>query len=125
MKVLDHGTTSAHAENTPKLRTVVQGHGNYLRARGEYKCVKFLAENDPELPPRTRRIHRATSFRCLIGGTTSAHAENTNPHTMGGVMQRNYLRARGEYKPTLLFQKKILELPPRTRRIRIRTPWVV
>ena len=32
-------------------------------------------------------------------------------------MQRNYLRARGEYKPTLLFQKKILELPPRTRRI--------
>ena len=71
-----------------------------------------------ELPPRTRRIRLADIDFTQAEGTTSAHAENTASryrlHPGGG----NYLRARGEYATTVGAVMKILELPPRTRRIR-------
>ena len=71
------GTTSACAENTKQLRYFDKYFGNYLRVRGEYVRSMPGMGWTRELPPRARRIHRATSFRCLIGGTTSACAENT------------------------------------------------
>ena len=35
--IVFHGTTSAHAENTLATSTGCGSHGNYLRARGEYR----------------------------------------------------------------------------------------
>ena len=70
---------------------------NYLRARGEYRVFvpmgASIVELPPrtrrirsfiypwcergELPPRTRRIQAWSSLNNSLGGTTSAHAENT------------------------------------------------
>ena len=50
--------------------------------------------------------------------TTSAHAENTHLFRGGEIAIRNYLRARGEYSGGELAPEAVLELPPRTRRIR-------
>ena len=96
------GTTSAHAENTPHYFSINLSSRNYLRARGEYiaECDLTLAEL--ELPPRTRRIrfHGFQRFACV--GTTSAHAENTSRAAHPWRTQRNYLRARGEYRLSCL-----------------------
>ena len=72
--------------------------GNYLRARGEYMPRRVLTTWLMELPPRTRRIreHTATGERQM--GTTSAHAENTEPSQIFLGFGGNYLRARGEYR---------------------------
>ena len=53
-------------------------------------------------------------------GTTSAYAENTEKHWAGQTYCANYLRVRGEYKPLIASSADWVELPPRTRRIRIR-----
>ena len=90
---------------------------NYLRMRGEYKCEKFLAENDPELPPRARRILRSTPLTRLSYGTTSACAENTMADAMAYAYNRNYLRVRGEYQAFRIPLLYTVELPPRARRI--------
>ena len=52
-----------------------------------------------------------------IFGTTSAHAENTDPWYPVQETPGNYLRARGEYVFRAYFFAAFLELPPRTRRI--------
>ena len=70
-----------------------------------------------ELPPRTRRIRLADIDFTQAEGTTSAHAENTFFAPIDAKKTRNYLRARGEYATTVGAVMKILELPPRTRRI--------
>ena len=92
------GTTSAHAENTVMAMALVYIAGNYLRARGEYMPRRVLTTWLMELPPRTRRIreHTATGERQM--GTTSAHAENTEPSQIFLGFGGNYLRARGEYR---------------------------
>ena len=94
----DRGTTSAHAENTTTALLQSCGRWNYLRARGEYRLgfVKSFASS----------------------GTTSAHAENTFWPFGRRLRTWNYLRARGEYRQGCLRLIKLLELPPRTRRIR-------
>ena len=56
MKVLDHGTTSACAENTVKRGSFFLVTGNYLRVRGEYSISHFTSRPGMELPPRARRI---------------------------------------------------------------------
>ena len=94
---LHAGTTSAHAENTPVPDTLNSRLWNYLRARGEYSMISCFSSGTKELPPRTRRIHRAAPERPGSGGTTSAHAENTRNRVRPGRYPRNYLRARGEY----------------------------
>ena len=71
------GTTSAHAENTPIWSEEYYSHGNYLRARGEYRRKPDCVSKALELPPRTRRIHTVGAFFPIVMGTTSAHAENT------------------------------------------------
>ena len=71
--------------------------GNYLRARGEYQAAKSPTRRRGELPPRTRRIRRLDAKKTPIGGTTSAHAENTGSTNNGTLKAWNYLRARGEY----------------------------
>ena len=71
------GTTSAHAENTARRVSAAPPGRNYLRARGEYKFTAIMLRTKMELPPRTRRIQRKIRFRHALGGTTSAHAENT------------------------------------------------
>ena len=57
------GTTSACAENTINEDTQQPTPRNYLRVRGEYMVpgVGFLLIS--ELPPRARRIPRATKRR--------------------------------------------------------------
>ena len=70
---------------------------NYLRARGEYLMVAKLTGGAWELPPRTRRILVLHAGSEKIHGTTSAHAENTGCEQQTRRVQRNYLRARGEY----------------------------
>ena len=77
MALVDIGTTSACAENTPKLHTIIQGHGNYLRVRGEYFGGAFDDDYFVELPPRARRILVSLLLGLRMGGTTSACAENT------------------------------------------------
>ena len=72
-----------------------------------------------ELPPRTRRILARTFAPSTVGGTTSAHAENTPPIQTTCQSAWNYLRARGEYAARRAQAKGSQELPPRTRRIRI------
>ena len=117
MAAVATGTTSAHAENTWG-----QGHGydrggNYLRARGEYGLLRLPAAGLWELPPRTRRIRLTMVFPAGVRGTTSAHAENTDPWANMNAALRNYLRARGEYGAPATPTTSPPELPPRTRRI--------
>ncbi len=92
---------------------------NYLRVRGEYRVLALPRPFKPELPPRARRILGPLRFRWGAGGTTSACAENTGspPRTILG--RWNYLRVRGEYAKELTSLTKMMELPPRARRIRI------
>ena len=73
------GTTSAHAENTPKIFCIRSRFWNYLRARGEYPTKQRRQTQRKELPPRTRRIRLAPVIPVDSLGTTSAHAENTHP----------------------------------------------
>ena len=71
-----------------------------------------------ELPPRARRIPTPCRPRRGWGGTTSACAENTLAYRLRLAAFWNYLRVRGEYPCALAPCGKILELPPRARRIR-------
>ena len=50
------GTTSACAENTCFLSSLLKRVGNYLRVRGEYCSCRVMSHNPLELPPRARRI---------------------------------------------------------------------
>ena len=112
-----HGTTSAHAENTGEVPTPQPAPGNYLRARGEYTTRLWDLPASVELPPRTRRIQRRGDSAHQALGTTSAHAENTQPGYGICPPPWNYLRARGEYRDAAIVPTKPWELPPRTRRI--------
>ena len=94
---VEHGTTSAHAENTPRGAQWTRGSWNYLRARGEYIASAASASAAAELPPRTRRIQYFGRQNWQKFGTTSAHAENTADHIQSWAEAGNYLRARGEY----------------------------
>ena len=113
----DIGTTSAHAENTASSTSTGRRLGNYLRARGEYVTGIMLAPSPEELPPRTRRIRNSGATGGHTYGTTSAHAENTWWGLSARKWWRNYLRARGEYRPRGAGSAGTAELPPRTRRI--------
>ena len=115
------GTTSAHAENTDDMSSPLLIDGNYLRARGEYSRGVIYEDFLLELPPRTRRIRLGKLIRLPTHGTTSAHAENTQQKPFKLAGQRNYLRARGEYRPDPKANRIPWELPPRTRRIPIYT----
>ena len=95
------GTTSAHAENTRALTSLVLFHGNYLRARGEYPYMDAAYHTHMELPPRTRRIQLLRQICTRLEGTTSAHAENTAHGELNLNELGNYLRARGEYRKIL------------------------
>ena len=91
------GTTSACAENTPRVGGRPVHAGNYLRVRGEYSADCIPESGSAELPPRARRIQ---------------------PGAIRGIERiRNYLRVRGEYPISSPFPKGGLELPPRARRI--------
>ena len=70
-----------------------------------------------ELPPRTRRIQREFRHVHDLFGTTSAYAENTYLPDSTVLIDRNYLRVRGEYCSKLVMPVSASELPPRTRRI--------
>ena len=70
-----------------------------------------------ELPPRTRRILGLSVNTELLGGTTSAYAENTLPTRESAHCAWNYLRVRGEYGVGGGVHCGGGELPPRTRRI--------
>ena len=75
----DHnGTTSACAENTGPAEIFAALSWNYLRVRGEYWSERNRKDTIMELPPRARRIHSLSSKGAMIGGTTSACAENTS-----------------------------------------------
>ena len=92
------GTTSAHAENTSHMTSIIGLWRNYLRARGEYCRGYGWYLESAELPPRTRRILENLLGFGIIHGTTSAHAENTAGRRFSSSNMRNYLRARGEYR---------------------------
>jgi len=111
------GTTSACAENTFISGGAGGGSGNYLRVRGEYPSQRLSSRPSPELPPRARRIRNTVNFAGLLGGTTSACAENTVTEQQRNSELRNYLRVRGEYEGRLTVTVARLELPPRARRI--------
>ena len=111
------GTTSAYAENTQTRMRPGGSIRNYLRVRGEYWFVSRPANTTQELPPRTRRI-RFSGIPQLWGtGTTSAYAENTRQIFRHPWCGRNYLRVRGEYWALTKPLWRLMELPPRTRRI--------
>ena len=115
--VYQGGTTSAYAENTIRAGHVPKIIWNYLRVRGEYPNQAFRVFSVSELPPRTRRIQQGATILRKGGGTTSAYAENTATLYLPSVPIGNYLRVRGEYNICSRQPGKILELPPRTRRI--------
>ena len=105
--------------------------------RGEYSSPESRGRFGRELPPRARRIPGIRGPGVLLMGTTSACAENTPIGGFGVVKQGttsacaentpfwcgqgdyhgNYLRVRGEYKPTMWNVCWRPELPPRARRI--------
>ena len=111
------GTTSACAENTEAWPQGCQGHGNYLRVRGEYFACASKPLAFGELPPRARRIPNIKEQERPAIGTTSACAENTQ--TLVGDVNNNgnYLRVRGEYQRLSDTNIDLRELPPRARRI--------
>ena len=78
--LIRHGTTSACAENTALECAPARDQQNYLRVRGEYSYSTLAASRNVELPPRARRIHSPIEWGVQNLGTTSACAENTNPH---------------------------------------------
>ena len=53
---------------------------NYLRVRGEYVFSANSRTDQPELPPRARRILKPLIASIFEHGTTSACAENTLPY---------------------------------------------
>ena len=85
--------------------------------RGEYYSADSPNHSSLELPPRARRIHHGTDVLILPKGTTSACAENTICRCGASGNKRNYLRVRGEYPLPQPQKGKIMELPPRARRI--------
>ena len=91
------GTTSACAENTPRVGGGVPPYRNYLRVRGEYEWC-----GHPCVSPY---------------GTTSACAENTARKIAPDILSGNYLRVRGEYTSGRVGRIPLRELPPRARRI--------
>ena len=95
---VDHGTTSACAENTLLILMGCPITWNYLRVRGEYTICWCDAGHRWELPPRARRIHEKLLSEVCRQGTTSACAENTVVDCSGNPITRNYLRVRGEYR---------------------------
>ena len=112
------GTTSACAENTFEEAWHGGDYGNYLRVRGEYDPTVDVFGYGEELPPRARRIHDTKRPAQAAKGTTSACAENTRTGHMPQLLNRNYLRVRGEYTRSMNDRWSIQELPPRARRIR-------
>ena len=114
------GTTSAYAENTLPWWSGRVWTWNYLRVRGEYPQLIEIYATLNELPPRTRRIPAGTSTAGPETGTTSAYAENTDGKIKHDGSPRNYLRVRGEYGISFPTFPIGMELPPRTRRIRVR-----
>ena len=116
-KLVMPGTTSACAENTMLCTIITSLIWNYLRVRGEYFGFSMVRTLLLELPPRARRIPCAAILYYLGKGTTSACAENTVHARSATRFRRNYLRVRGEYVMTFWMDFKILELPPRARRI--------
>ena len=116
-QITDRGTTSACAENTPGLPRCGLHKGNYLRVRGEYSKPPSTLIASMELPPRARRIRRMRSKISMIGGTTSACAENTRLRILSPAASGNYLRVRGEYAFGKVLVNRSRELPPRARRI--------
>ena len=94
----EFGTTSACAENTVEISSMIGGVWNYLRVRGEYMFKNFTQPSGVELPPRARRIRTLSHSPPFSQGTTSACAENTVNLFMRIVYPGNYLRVRGEYK---------------------------
>ncbi len=111
------GTTSACAENTSAEPSSRNANWNYLRVRGEYGHSLQPQRMASELPPRARRILTSDAFLLSSVGTTSACAENTNHQHPPSHHRRNYLRVRGEYAPRLAPVPRMVELPPRARRI--------
>ena len=111
------GTTSACAENTGQKDTERTPSWNYLRVRGEYCALVVRSFRLQELPPRARRIPHRHGHRLPTSGTTSACAENTRGGLFLVVHDWNYLRVRGEYRPSNNHSINSMELPPRARRI--------
>ena len=111
------GTTSACAENTAFLGVGWWVGGNYLRVRGEYSSPAQPTYTTWELPPRARRILALNINESNKIGTTSACAENTAFGVDVQELDGNYLRVRGEYRIAPIVIARIMELPPRARRI--------
>ena len=114
---VQHGTTSACAENTFWLTSFGGDGWNYLRVRGEYILSTIKSSSFEELPPRARRIHNRIATRLYKIGTTSACAENTLQQQAQQGWIGNYLRVRGEYNQIHPTDILMMELPPRARRI--------
>ena len=115
------GTTSACAENTKMPASAPSAPWNYLRVRGEYTSLRRASSRILELPPRARRIRFSSKAFGGRGGTTSACAENTAVLFLIPAASRNYLRVRGEYFPREVYAHGFMELPPRARRIHLKT----
>ena len=111
------GTTSACAENTSRFKRSIRSRWNYLRVRGEYILSTMKSSSFEELPPRARRILSDSTDHLIAGGTTSACAENTRLLSCTRHCRRNYLRVRGEYGSWRSPPSRLVELPPRARRI--------
>ena len=112
-------TASACAGNTRHSQYAKPYPRNYLRVRGECKSSLKSSAPSQELPPRTRRIPGGRSRCPRWFGTTSAYAENTRSGGKMWFQDWNYLRVRGEYNPPKGGEVGKMELPPRTRRIRL------
>ena len=74
-----------------------------------------------ELPPRARRIQIIIRKQGDYRGTTSACAENTRLRRRRLLEWLNYLRVRGEYIENDVDYYQRAELPPRARRIHIKS----
>ena len=111
------GTTSACAENTLGGVDGAKVYWNYLRVRGEYVLGTLGEKFSEELPPRARRIPPDEKEKIAYRGTTSACAENTWGHLRQLEQLENYLRVRGEYGSWRSPLSRLVELPPRARRI--------
>ena len=84
--------------------------------RGEESSCTITAYSGLELPPHARRRgHRGGVFAAR-DGITSACAEKSSPGMVSRLLNRNYLRMRGEEDETADNVIANLELPPHARR---------
>ncbi len=111
-----HGSISAHAEETSRWHRDTRAMEAYLRARGGNAVPAFAFQSHVGLSPRTRRKRLQQTPQVVFSRSISAHAEETFANGVSRESAGVYLRARGGNPSEASTAELMSGLSPRTRR---------